>query len=168
MLGISRRFFGIMACAALGCLISGTIVRGDDSTSTGTISGTVTANGQPVAGAKVMLMLPRHHKGEGAPPTSQPAAQDAPAAGGGGGAGAEGHHRPKPLAEATTGSDGTYSFPNVKAGDYAVVAMLKGTGMGHGKATMATAGGTVTVDIVLTPRQKGEKGGQGQTPPPAN
>jgi len=180
MSGISRRLFGVMACAALGCLVSGALVRGDTpSTSTGTIMGTVTANGQPVEGAHVMLMPP-HHRPEGTPPTTQPTPQDAPAGGtggdqagqggagqGGAGPGGAHHHRPKPIAETTTAADGTYSFTNVAPGEYGVAAMLKGTGMGHAPATVA-AGATVTVNLVLEKRQKGGAGGggQGQTPPP--
>jgi hypothetical protein len=174
MSGISRRFFGIMACAALGCLVSGALVRGDTSSSaTGTITGVVSAGGSGVGGVKVMLLAPRHRP-DGNPPTTQPAPQDAPAGGQGGpgdqggqgGAGGQGHHaRPKPIAETTTASDGTYSFTNVTPGEYAVVAMLKGTGMGHGKATV-TAGVTVTVNLTLEKHQRGGQGGQGQNPPP--
>ncbi len=149
MFGISRRVFGVMAVAAFGCLISGSLVRGDDTpTGTGTITGTVTTKSStgdttPVAGAKVMLMAPR---GEGAGPTTKPVPQEAPAEG-------EKHHHAKPIAETTTGSDGTYSFTNIAAGTYNVVAVLKGTGMGHAEATVA-AGGSVKVDITLAPHGK--------------
>ena len=140
--------------AALGCLVSGALVRGDDTpapaATTGTISGHVTANGSPVAGATVRLMAPpKHHKEGGTPPGNTgtpPANNDAPAGGQPGsgdqgqpGQGGQKHQRPKALQETTTGADGSYTFSNVAPGDYMVGAGLKGTGRGHAKATV-TAG----------------------------
>lgn len=155
MFGISRRTFGLVAVAALGCLVNGTLVRGEDAppAGTGTITGTVTANGTPVAGAKVVLLPPRGAE-TGAPKADAPAAApkaDAPATGDqkpGDQGGAVKHHRPKPIAETTTAADGTYTFTGVAAGTYNVGAMLKGTGIGHGEAVVA-AGASVKVDITL-------------------
>jgi len=149
-----------MAAAALGCLIGGTFVRGDDTPApapaTGTISGVVSVsmNGTltPVAGATVRLMAPKK-AATAAPPANNndtPAPGDAP------------KKRAKPLQETTTGTDGTYSFSNVAPGDYGVTASLKGTGNGKAKATV-TAGATDTVNITLEARGTG-----GKKPPTTN
>lgn len=152
MFGISRRMFGVMACAALGCLVSSTLVRGEDAPSgTGTITGTVTASGAPAAGVKVVLLPP---KSADASAPRAPAAPDAPA--GGAGDQAPKHKRPKPIADTVTAADGTYTFSNVAAGTYSVMASLKGTGTGHGDAVVA-AGASVKVDITLEQHSKGKK-----------
>ena len=160
MFGISQRMFGVVACAALGCLLSGTLVRGDAPATTGTITGTgnyhfFNGNFHPGGRSKgfsVPSPWPGRHPSDGPLPLRRmPPAGGQP--GDQGGAGAGKHHHPKPIAETTTDSDGKYSFTNVAAGSYNVVAMLKGTGAGHGEATV-TAGGSVAVDITLTKHQK--------------
>jgi hypothetical protein len=156
MSGISRRLFGVMAVAALGCLVCGSFVRGEDApttapaAATGTIKGVVSSGGSPVAGATVRLLAPpkRHLKPAAStndtPATGTPADPNAPAPAD---APPE-HHRPKALQTTTTGADGSYTFTNVAAGDYVVWASLKGTGRGREKATV-TADATTTVNITL-------------------
>jgi hypothetical protein len=159
MSGISRRVFGVMAATVLGCLVSGSFVRGDAPTTapTGIITGIVTSNGAPVSGVTVRLMEPttggKHSKTPAATTNDTPAngpTDPAPTK----------KPRAKALQETTTSTDGSYTFSNVAAGEYTVSATLKGTGAAKEKTTV-TAGATDTCNLTLVAKTP-------KTPKPSN
>jgi len=111
---------------------------------TGGVDGKVMGkDGAGVSGAKVRLMkasdVPAHGKKKEAPAA-------APAAG----------EKPKPVAEAESGSDGTFSMKDVPAGDYVVLAALKGQGAARADVSVK-AGETAKVELTLKERTGGKK-----------
>ena len=133
----------------------------------GSIKGTVTGtDGKPAVGVTVRLTAAAPAKaGKGkaekaAPAAALPAdgegqvrvlAADKPEKGEGKG------KRSEALKEATTSEKGEFTFTEVPAGDYAVVANLKGVGSGRGKVSVK-AGEAATVSLSLKAREKGAKG----------
>jgi hypothetical protein len=102
---------------------------------TGTVEGKVIGtDGAGVSGAKVRLMKASDVGGK----KKEAPAAAAPAAG----------EKPKPVAEAVSGSDGAFSMKDVPAGDYVINANLKGQGNARGKVSVK-AGETAKVDLTL-------------------
>jgi hypothetical protein len=109
---------------------------------TGTVEGKVLGkDGAGVSGAKVRLMKASDVGGkkEKAPPAAAPAGE-----------------KPKPVAEADSATDGAFSMKDVPAGDYVVMAMVKGQGGAREKVTVK-AGETSTVTLTLKERKGGKK-----------
>jgi hypothetical protein len=109
----------------------------------GTVEGKVLGkDGAGVSGAKVRLM--KASDVQGGKKEKAPAA--APAAG----------EKPKPVAEAESGSDGAFSMKDVPAGDYVLQTNVKGQGMAREKVTVE-AGKTASVTLTLKERTGGKK-----------
>jgi hypothetical protein len=109
---------------------------------TGTVEGKVLGkDGAGVSGAKVHLMKASDVQGHGkkAPAAAAPAGE-----------------KPKPVAEAESGSDGAFSMKDVPAGDYVVAVNVKGQGAAREKVTVE-AGKTATVTLTLKERKGGKK-----------
>jgi hypothetical protein len=116
---------------------------------TGKITGKVTGKDGPVAGAKVRLIAPGAGKHG-----DKPAAAEA-------GQGGKGQ-RPKPVAEATTESDGSFKMMDIPAGDYVLGAMAKGHGRAREKIHVK-AGEMLSVQLALKEGEPGKgKGGKGK------
>lgn len=139
-----------------------------ESKETGSMSGTVVdKDGKPVEGANVRLMKPMQ-RGRG--PADKQAAQGAsalqlaekPAKPGKPDKGEPGKpgNRPKPVATATTDADGKFTMEDVAAGEYMVVAMVRGQGAARQPVTVK-AGETATVELKLQDRPAGGPGGPG-------
>jgi hypothetical protein len=56
--------------------------------------------------------------------------------------------KPTPVAETESGADGAYTLKDVPAGDYVVMAMVKGQGNGRAKVSVK-AGETAKADLTL-------------------
>ena len=110
---------------------------------TGSVKGKVLdMDGKGAAGAKVRLVADTgggKKKGD-APATLQ----------------AQGE-KPKPVAEADAGADGTFELKDVPAGNYRVNAMVKGQGRASAKVAVK-AGETAEVTLTLKPNTGGKKG----------
>jgi hypothetical protein len=111
---------------------------------TGTVEGKVLGkDGAGVSGAKVRLMkasdVPAKGKKKEAPAAAAPAGE-----------------KPKPVAEADSGSDGTFSLKDVPAGDYVVMAAMKGQGAARADVSVK-AGETAKVELTLKERTGGKK-----------
>lgn len=108
--------------------VAAPIVRADSST-TGTITGTVTGG----SGNTISIKLFKPHP-KGARPTA---------------AGGKGRHHEPPVAQTSADANGNFTLPNVAPGTYVIVAVSKGVGAGHATVTV-TAGQTATVSLTLT------------------
>jgi hypothetical protein len=109
---------------------------------TGAVEGKVLGkDGAGVSGAKVRLMkasdVPARGKKKQAPAA-------APA------------EKPKPVAEAESGTDGAFSLKDVPAGDYVVIAAAKGQGGARADVSVK-AGETAKVELTLKERAGGKK-----------
>jgi hypothetical protein len=137
-----KRLAAVSACVTLLCLL-GTYTHAADAPATGsdTITGTVTGPNGPASGVTVKLYL-----APAAGATSQPSSD----------AGEKPHHRNLGtlVTQATTDSQGSFSFPNLADGTYNIVAGQKGSGMGHGTTTLGNGTSTATVDITLKSHKK--------------
>ena len=111
---------------------------------TGKVTGKVLdKDGKGVAGAQVALRTP--------PEKNAPAAAQE-----------EGKKKgQKPVAKTTTESDGTFTLADVPAGDYLLVANVKGQGMAREKVTVK-AGETVDVKLTLKEGKGGGKKKKGE------
>jgi len=148
---------------------------------TGTIKGKVMGpDGKPANGVTVRLVAgdPAKTKAKGgkkgkgaADPAAQPAETKALAAKGAKGdkAAAKAAKRAPALKETTTSDQGEFTFTDVPAGSYSVVAGGKGVGNGHAPAAV-TAGNSVTLSLTLkAPKDKAPKaaaGGKAPRPEP--
>jgi hypothetical protein len=102
---------------------------------TGTVEGKVLGkDGAGVSGAKIRLM--KASDVQGGKKKEAPAA--APAAG----------EKPKPVAEAESGTDGAFSMKDVPAGDYVLQTNVKGQGQGRAKISVK-AGETAKAELTL-------------------
>jgi hypothetical protein len=130
-----------LSCASL-LTVSGTLALADSpapttnpviSTTTGTITGTVTGVNGGTSGVTVKLFqVPV----AGATTTTT------------------GKHHRRLVAvgtPVTTGSDGSFTIPNVPPGNYIIMATLKGVGRGHAKVDLT--GTTASVSITLKNRK---------------
>jgi hypothetical protein len=111
---------------------------------TGAVEGKVLGkDGAGVSGAKVRLMkasdVPAKGKKKEAPAAAAPAGE-----------------KPKPVAEAESGSDGAFSLKDVPAGDYVVTAAMKGQGAARADVSVK-AGETAKVELTLKERTGGKK-----------
>jgi hypothetical protein len=108
---------------------------------TGSVEGKVLKDGAGVSGAKIRLMKPSDVPGkkEKAPAAAAPAGE-----------------KPKPVAETDSGADGAFSLKDVPAGDYVVIAAMKGQGGAREKVTVK-AGETAQVTLNLKERKTGKK-----------
>ena len=169
MLSVSRYAVVLVALAVV--LSLNTVTRAQDSQETGSVSGTVVdKEGNVVEGAMVRLMKPMQ-RGRG--PADKPAIEgtpsqqlaENPAKPGKPGKAAPGKpgDRPKPVATATTDADGKFTMNDVPAGDYMVVAMVRGQGAARQPVTVK-AGETATAELKLKERPAGPGGPGGQGP----
>jgi hypothetical protein len=105
-------------------------------------------DGKGVAGVKVRLVAPtdqKGHKKSDAPTSEKPAK-------------AKGE-RPKPVAEGTSESDGSFTLADVPVGDYVLMARGKGQGAGQAREKVTVkAGETSNVELKL---QEGKRAGGG-------
>jgi hypothetical protein len=129
------RFVQLGVSCALMLGIAATFARGDSTTtpatsSNGTITGTVAGVNGPTAGVsiKVYAYTGKHSKGEKTSTTGK-------------------HAKRTPVAEGTTDAKGAFTLSNVPAGNYIVMATLKGVGRGHATADLTST--TVSVSISL-------------------
>lgn len=132
----------------------------DSSTATGncTISGTVTKDGKPLPNARVALFVRHAHvktvkKGtddSDNSATTQPSADEV-------------KHKKHDLADATATStaddNGKFTLTGVPAGNYVVVAGLKGDGKGH-EHVEVTPGQSMSVEIPVSVPGEKTKGGK--------
>jgi protocatechuate 3,4-dioxygenase beta subunit len=134
---------------ALGLMLGLAIkVKAEEAKATGTVSGTVVdKDGKPVANASVGVftadMAHKHQadkKAEGAETDKNKA-------------GKEKGEKAKPVAEATTDSEGKYTIKDVPAGDYVVRVNVKGQGRAVQKVTVK-AGESTTADLKLGETKK--------------
>lgn len=132
---------------ALAVMVGMSLASNALAADTGSVAGKVVGkDGSAVAGAKVRLMSPGDFKGKGKRPNdAAPADREAGPKGKG--------ERPKPVAEAMTGSDGTFNLADIPAGDYLLVARAKGAGMGREKVSVS-AGQTSDVTLTLSERKR--------------
>jgi len=135
LIKISAVFVGVLAL-----LLLTTSVRAQPAT--GSVSGTVTKDDQPVANARVAILK--------APARGQGGANRG-GAGGGTANGAAGEKaRPQALATTTTDANGHFSFADLAAGDYVIVAGERGEGRGHQRVSVSN-GQPASVTVVLRP-----------------
>ena len=109
------------------------------SASAATINGTVRGpNGQVLSDVEVKLFVAHHRGAAAAAPATEPAAQP----------GKKHHKGPAALQTATTDSSGHFSFTDLEAGEYQVVAGGKGVGRGHVRLGLsANATGTANISL---------------------
>ena len=101
---------------------------------TGTVEGKVIGmDGAGVSGAKVRLMKASDVQGK---------KKEAPAAA------APAGEKPTPVAEQTSGADGTFTMKDVPAGDYVLQTNVKGQGQGRAKISVK-AGETAKAELTL-------------------
>jgi protocatechuate 3,4-dioxygenase beta subunit len=147
---------------AFGLLLSLAATRSlaaDDASAAGdkgTVTGTVTdKDGKPVPNCQVRLFHPMERgakkTGKGHKADNQSARADRKAE-----TLAKGQ-RPVPVASATTDDDGKFTLKDVPAGNYVVLANLRGTGNAREKVTVK-AGETAEVTLKLGAHEKGGKG----------
>jgi hypothetical protein len=112
----------------------------DTKKDTGTVKGTVVdKDGKPVAGAEVMIFTPMKHADHTKPEAK--AADPSKAKG----------DKPVSVVPAVKSDDkGEFTLADVPAGDYTVVARLKGQGSAREKVTVKS-GETATVELKLAP-----------------
>lgn len=127
-----RFAFGLSVLAAALMLLSFTSqpVRAETMSDNGTISGTVTKDGAPVANVEVRVMKPRG----GA--ATQPAEGGKPA-------------KMTPVATGKTDDQGKFTISNVPAGSYNVTAGNKKEGRGMAKVDVK-AGETADVTVTVS------------------
>lgn len=151
MKSVSKWAVIVLSVAGLGMYCSAPTIADSTSSSpsadsqqaTGTITGTVTKDGKPLANARVALIVKvRHGKkaGKNSEASNNESASTQPSGT------AEKHHHPKPIATATTDADGKFTLNDVNVGDYVVIAGLRGQGRGH-EHVAVTAGQTASVEI---------------------
>ena len=132
----------VMGLGVVGSSTRGEDVRGEEPTTkpselqaaSGTISGRVMKASEPLANARVGLIdvseLPQKHaKGEKKSGDAK-----------------EKRQRPAIALQTTTDSEGKFTLNDVKAGQYMVVAMMRGEGRGRARARVY-AGETASVEI---------------------
>lgn len=134
----------------------------------GTISGVVmNADNKPTAGASVRLIVPpeggRHNRKDGkdgkdgktlaadARSPEQLAKKDRAAGDKGG------RKMPAAVAEATTDAEGKFTMTDVPAGDYVILAMIRGAGRAHEKVKVED-GKTASVTLTLKAMDRPKKG----------
>lgn len=128
---LTKQCVTAVSCALILCL--GTALAHGDATTTpatGSITGTVTGVNGPTSGAtiKVFAFRGRGKKAQGASTTGK-------------------RQRPVAVGQATTDANGNFTILNIPDGNYIVIAVLKGVGVGHAKANLS--GSTVSVSITL-------------------
>ena len=130
----------VVAFAVLMFVAAVAVKAEDAKKETGTISGTVTsADGKPVAGAEVSVFHPMG-KGKKAEPKAE-----------------KGDKPVSVVPSVKTDDKGEFTLSDVPAGDYTVVARLKGQGNGRENVTVK-AGETAKVEIKLkAPKAATEK-----------
>ena len=138
---------GVLALS-LGVLFAMSFVSSAQAADTGSVAGKVMKDDKGVPGVKVRLVNAADVKGK--------QGGKAPAAAPEGGKKGKGD-RPKPVAESTTESDGSYKLADVPAGEYVLMANLKGQGQAREKVSVK-AGETTTVNLTLS----AAKGGGGK------
>jgi hypothetical protein len=149
---------------------SGQSSQNGDAAANCTINGTVTKDGKPLPNAKVALFVAREHakvgkKGGAASAnadnnnsaTTQPSADNT--ANGAADGEKKKHDRGDATATATADENGAFTLTNVPAGDYVVIAGLKGDGRGHERVTV-TSGGSTSVEIPVSVPGEKTKGGK--------
>ena len=144
-----RSFLMATALLAVFVLTASAATTQPSDQAKGTITGKVLHNGKPMPGIRVMVFSPeeRKHNKNGAEEQ---------------GAGLRkmfGADRPKPIAQAVTASDGSFSI-EVPAGKYVVAAMGRKIGNAHERVTV-TEGQSSKVELQLQDHggKKGIKGG---------
>lgn len=127
----------------------------------GTIHGKVVdAQGEPVAGARVRLRLPREgggNRGDGPQQhkdAKPQAAADEQKPDQGDRGPREGQRRTPALKEATTDNDGAFSMTEVPVGEYVLFAMQRGAG-GARETVKVEEGKTLDITLTLQPRPEG-------------
>jgi uncharacterized GH25 family protein len=109
----------------------------------GSVSGTVTSDGQPVVNAKVSVFKAEHHKSAKSQETATSGNGTKP--------------RREPLMVVNTDGDGHFSLTDLPAGEYTIVAKEKGDGHGRQKLSVID-GQSATVAITLAKKAGGKKG----------
>jgi hypothetical protein len=161
MLRLMKWSMPLLAVAAVLAFGAST-VRAEDAAGKGSVSGTVLdKDGKPAAGVHVRLFHPfeKGQRGKGAAKKEGAETNAAdPAEGGSSDKPAKGSKgdkpmRDKPVATATTDSNGAFSMKDVPAGKYIVMAMLKGQG-GARQEVEVTAGSEAKAELKLEYRDK--------------
>ena len=158
MLRIMKFATPVVAFAMLLTLAGVAMAADSPSSDKGKISGTVVDHdGKPVAGAHVRLFHPMQRKhGDNANKPDNQAITGTPRP-----QQLAKHDRPQPVAQTTTDNDGKFTLDDVDAGDYVIMANLKGQGAAHQKVTVK-GGDTATVTLTLEARGAGHGHGHGQ------
>jgi len=134
---------------SLAVVLGLSLVSAARAADTGTVSGKITGkDDKAVAGVKVGLMKASDVK-ESHRKKDAPAAADKPAKG----------EKPKPVAEAKSESDGTFTMKNVPTGDYVIQAMAKGQGRAREKVSVKS-GETANVTLKLSDEKPTKKEGK--------
>jgi hypothetical protein len=115
---------------------SGQPSQSGDATGNCTVSGTVTKDGKPLPDARVALFVKHAHVKT-----------------------VKKHDRGDAIATATADENGKFTLTDVPAGDYVVIAGLKGDGRGHERVTV-TSGQSMTVEVPVSVPGDKTKGGK--------
>jgi hypothetical protein len=154
---------GLGIFSAIPSVAKPTTQPSDSSSATGncTISGTVTKDGKPLPNARVALFVARAHvkTGKNGAAASATADNNAATTQPTADAGKKKHDRGDATATATADEDGKFTLTDVPAGDYVVVAGLKGDGRGHERVSVTT-GGSTSVEIPVSVPGEKTKGGK--------
>lgn len=119
---------------ALAVLLMSAAVLSAEPDATGKVVGKVIKEGQAVANVKVVLARPVPKDAAPGPDGKKP--------------------KPEVVAETRADADGAFTFADVVAGDYIVVAGDKDVGMGKVKASVK-GGQTTTVEVQIKPKPQG-------------
>lgn len=155
MRNASRWAIVFLAAAGLG-VFAAPSTRGEVTTqpssethaTVGSLTGTVMKDGKPLANARVGLIDVADLPSKGGKRAKGQDNTDAK----------EKRQRPTPTATAMTDSEGKFTLNDVKAGDYMVMAMVRGEGRGRAHARIV-AGETASVEIQVTQGAGGGGGG---------
>jgi hypothetical protein len=163
-----------IAVVAIAILFTGaTIVRAEDKTDAkskgGKVTGVLTHEGKPAADVTVRLFkasdMPQRGPGQGGQGRDRGGLSVQPGPGGGQGDPGQGRgpgqrQMPTPVAETKTNAEGKFSFDNVPAGDYMIMAGDFQTGMMGRQTAKVTEGGTVEITVELREMRRPDRGGQ--------